>query len=246
MSVRKPAATHPRKSHLSRKQTSMTALGKQENTRIFNSEKMPAHKSVNTPYPFPSLPFFEPSEGPITGPSDEAVTTPCQVIPFIVRKHPCKGTHPTFSTQVNKQQIRVLNRKFTTTPQAPPFYRPQYSQEVSNILTAPMKKQLAQGNLVTFKKTISFSAGVQISGVSNKLSLMGIREPCHQSHRSCSVSFSSLESRRFRSSWLQRRSAAATGRRENKRKGERGGEREKGKVSRVPGINWRLSTSWYT
>lgn len=38
-----------------------------------------------------------------------------------------------------------------------------------------------------------------------------------------------------------------TERRENKRRrGKRGGERQKGKVSRVPEVNLRLSTSWYT
>lgn len=60
--------------------------------------------------------------------------------------------------------------------------------------------------------------------------LNGISGPPSQSHRSCSVSFSSLESRRFFSSWLYRRSAAATGLGEE----EEERKREKGQVSRAP------------
>lgn len=57
---------------------------------------------------FPSL-FATQSEGPIPGPADEAGTTSCQVSPFIVRKHPCKGTYPIVIAQVKEQQIRVEN-----------------------------------------------------------------------------------------------------------------------------------------
>lgn len=77
----------------------------------------------------------------------------------------------------------------------------QCSQEV-HTLTAPIKKAICSGRLGNFQKDNQLFAGVQVSGVSNELGLVGTGEPCHQSHRSCSVSFSSLESSRFRSSWL--------------------------------------------
>lgn len=73
---------------------------------------MATQTHIHIPYSLPSL-FATQSEGPIPGPADEAVTTSCQVSPFIVRRHPCNGTYPTVSAQVKEQQIRVENRKFS-------------------------------------------------------------------------------------------------------------------------------------
>lgn len=61
-------------------------------------------------FSFPSLSCTQ-SEGPIAGPVDEAVTTSCQVSPFIVRKHPCKGAYPTVSAQ--EQQITENTPRFS-------------------------------------------------------------------------------------------------------------------------------------
>lgn len=44
-----------------------------------------ARDLFTTPHPVLSLPFSTQSEGPVPGSADEAVTTSCQVSPFIVR-----------------------------------------------------------------------------------------------------------------------------------------------------------------
>lgn len=160
MSGRKLAAGHQRESNLPRKQSSLTALGRWENTQICNSGKVMAHRPINIPHPFLSLPFPSlfciQSEGPIAGPADKAVTTSCQVIPFIVRKHPCKGKYPTVSAQVKEQQVRVESRKLSQVfslglsithsllkRDRNAVLNIPTIQEVNNSLTAPIRKQFA-------------------------------------------------------------------------------------------------------
>lgn len=109
MSGRKPAAEYQGESNLPSKQSTHCS---KEVGKILKSERwmVATHTySHSTPCSFLSL-FSTRLEGPIPGPADEAVTTSCQVSPFIVRKHPCKGTYPTVSAQVKEQQIRLENR----------------------------------------------------------------------------------------------------------------------------------------